>query len=205
MKPRRWLFIALGITTGLIGSLVLTRVSPVSPEDGWIPDSPFLPDPLPPPTLLLTDHEGRPFDLRELRGRPVAVFFGYTFCPDVCPVTMANLTRAAADLGTEGVRLAIVFVSVDPARDTPEVLTRFRSAFGTPIITVTGSEEHLREQAAGFGVTFRIGAGETEYTVDHSARTYLLDGEGRIIGTLPPLPSPTQAAVSLRAFLERVR
>src|SRR5690606_29587559 len=112
----------------------------------------FLQAPLPPPALSLTDHTGRAVALDGLRGRTVAVFFGYTFCPDVCPLTLSHLSRIHGELDPQARALQVLFVSVDPERDTPERLARYLESFHPSILALTGSFDEIERQARGFGV-----------------------------------------------------
>jgi|YNPBryunderm2012_1023409.scaffolds.fasta_scaffold12506_2 protein SCO1/2 len=126
---------------------------------------------------------GRDLSLSELRGKPVALFFGYTFCPDVCPMTLSELKRVKAELGADGARLQVVFVSVDGARDTPEVLARHLAAFDPDFIGLQGDDATLRRIGPEYGLYYKRHTPEgtsAAYLVDHSSATYLIDAEGRL-------------------------
>ena len=121
-------------------------------------DSPFkgfaaIPE-RPAPDFTLTAHDGTPFELRSTRGKATLVFFGFTHCPDVCPTTMSKLAAALAALGEDGDRVAVVFISVDPERDTPEAIQAYLEAFDPRIVGVTGTLPELEAVAASFGVRF---------------------------------------------------
>lgn len=133
-------------------------------------------------TLDLPDADGKPFKLQNHRGKVVLVFFGYTQCPDVCPTTLAELAAVKKQLGKAGDDVLGVFVSVDPARDTPAVLKPYVGSFGPGFLGLVGSEEQIKAAAKEFKVFYGKVPGKTEgsYTVDHTAGTYVFDREGRV-------------------------
>jgi protein SCO1/2 len=204
MMPRRLLQIAVGASAGLLVALLLIRpgAPPAGMDIAGTP-GPLLAEPLPAPHLALTSHRGEPVRLEDFRGRAVVIFFGYTHCPDVCPLTLAHLSRALDDLGPRADALQVLFVTVDPARDTPEVLTRFLGGFHPSILGLTGSENEVDAQAFDFGVAIHRGEGEN-YLVDHGARTFLLDHEGRIAGSVPAGAGSAELEAGVAAILERV-
>jgi cytochrome oxidase Cu insertion factor (SCO1/SenC/PrrC family) len=108
----------------------------------------------PAPDFTLTDSAGQPWRLADHRGEAVALFFGYTHCPDVCPQTMALMSQAADQLGVDADKLAVVFITVDPERDTPEVLSRYADAFNPSFVGLTGEMEEIQRVAAEFGVQY---------------------------------------------------
>jgi protein SCO1/2 len=132
-------------------------------------------------SLELTDHHGRPRSLADFRGKVVVIFFGFTHCPDVCPTTLAEMAMVAKELGQDAARLQVLFVTVDPERDTPEVLRQYVPAFHPDFLGLRGDAEATARAAREFKIFFQKqplpGGG---YTVDHSAGTYVLDAEGRL-------------------------
>jgi protein SCO1/2 len=132
--------------------------------------------------LALTGHDGKRRSLQEFRGKLVIVFFGYTHCPDVCPLTLAETAQAIRSLGPDADRVQVLFVTVDPERDTPEVLARYVSAFDSRFLGLHGDAETTRKAAQEFKVFFAKNAGSRHdsYTVDHSAQSYILDTRGRL-------------------------
>lgn len=131
--------------------------------------------------LALTDHEGRPRTLADFRGKVVAVFFGFTHCPDVCPTTMVDLAQVVKELGPEGNRVQVLFVTVDPERDTREVLKQYVPSFHPSFLGLYGDADETARAAKEFKIYYRKQpAKEGRYSVDHSAGTYILDGEGRL-------------------------
>jgi protein SCO1/2 len=132
--------------------------------------------------LALTDADGKARTLEDFKGKVTLVFFGYTQCPDVCPTTLAELVSVKRALGADGDRVQGVFVSVDPKRDTPQVLKAYVAGFDPSFVALRGSEEETRAAAANFKVFFAQAPGKTEgsYTVDHTAGSYVFDTQGRV-------------------------
>ena len=130
----------------------------------------------------LTDHNGQPRSLKDFQGKVVALFFGYTQCPDVCPTTLAELAEVKKALGADGAKLQAVFVTVDPERDTPEVLKAYMANFDPDFVALRGSPEQLAAMAKDFKVYYKKVDGKTptSYTMDHSAGSYVYDTAGRL-------------------------
>lgn len=131
--------------------------------------------------LRLPDVEGRERTMEDFRGRLVVVFFGYTQCPDVCPTTLGELATLKKRLGAEGEKLQAVFVTVDPERDTPELLKAYMASFDPGIVALRGTPEQLKAVAQGFKVFYQQVKGSTpgQYTLDHTAGAYVFDPAGR--------------------------
>ncbi len=140
--------------------------------------------PLPTTDFTLASAEG-PVSLHDFRGKVVALFFGYTFCPDVCPFTLQRLDAAKDLLGPASPDLQVVFVSVDPARDTPERVSSYARGFDPDFVGLTGSPEQVASVASSFGI-FYAKAGDRDapedeyYLVDHSAVVLVLDRDGAV-------------------------
>jgi len=132
--------------------------------------------------LPLTDQFGQQRHLKDFAGKVVAVFFGYTNCPDVCPTTMSELAQVKSDLGAEGDRLQVLFVTVDPERDTPEVLKAYMAHFDPSFLALRGSPEELAAVAKGFKIFYKQVPGDTptSYSMDHSAGMYMFDPKGQL-------------------------
>jgi protein SCO1/2 len=132
--------------------------------------------------LSLTDPEGKRRSLAEFKGRLVVVFFGFTQCPDVCPTTLVELAAVKKQLGAEGDKVQGIFVTVDPERDTPELLKAYVDNFGAGFIALRGTPEETLAAAKHFKVFFAKVPGKTEssYTIDHTAGSYLFDPQGRV-------------------------
>jgi protein SCO1/2 len=130
----------------------------------------------------LPDTDGKMRSLADFKGKAVAVFFGYTQCPDVCPTTMAELAQARKQLGPDGDKLQVVFITVDPARDTPKVLKAYMANFDPSFIALVPTPAQLEQVAKDFKVYYKQveGPTPTSYTMDHSAGTYIYDPQGRL-------------------------
>lgn len=130
----------------------------------------------------LTDHDGRPRTLKDFRGKAVVVFFGYTHCPDVCPTTLAEIAEAKRLLGPDGAKVVGVFVTVDPQRDTPEMLKAYMANFGPDFVALRGTPEQLAAVAKEYKMYYKKVDGKTpdSYTMDHSAGSYVYDPQGRV-------------------------
>lgn len=134
-------------------------------------------------TLNLTDQHGQPRSLDDFHGQVVMLFFGFVQCPDVCPTALARAAEVMHALGDDANRVQLLFVTVDPERDTPEVLQAYMAAFDPSFLALTGSMDEIRTAASEFRVFFRQVPTGSSYTVDHSAMTYLIDtrGEPRVV------------------------
>lgn len=133
----------------------------------------------------LVDQNGRHRTWSEFRGKPAALFFGFTNCPDICPTTLGELSLMLTDLGEQADDLSVILISGDPARDTPEVLETYMQSFDPRIVALTGDEEAIAETFSAFNAFRKIIPLEGgAYTVDHSAGVYLFDRDGRFTGTL---------------------
>ena len=141
-------------------------------------------EPYPPASeFVLARDDGTSFQLSEKRGDIVLLFFGYTSCPDVCPTTLAELNQALEKLSDDDVsRVQVVFITVDPERDTPERAQTYVNHFNTSFVGLSGTEEELSKVWVGYGVFREIvdGASAAGYLVNHTARVTLIDGEGNL-------------------------
>jgi protein SCO1/2 len=129
----------------------------------------------------LTDHNGKPRTLADFKGKAVVIFFGYTHCPDACPTTLSELALVMKELGKDAERLQVLFVTVDPERDTPEVLSRYVPAFHPRFLGLYGDSDATARTAKEFKIIYqKQSLKDGSYTVDHSAGTYLYDTAGRV-------------------------
>lgn len=130
----------------------------------------------------LTDHNGKTRTLADFRGKVVVMFFGYTQCPDVCPTTMLEMKAAMQQLGADAQRVQILFVTVDPERDTRELLSSYVPAFDPSFLGLYGDLETTAKTAKEFRVFYQKQPGSTasSYTVDHTAGSYVFDPQGRV-------------------------
>jgi protein SCO1/2 len=131
--------------------------------------------------LELPDADGRPRTLEDFRGKVTLVFFGFVQCPDVCPTTLAELAEVKRMLGAEGERVQGVFVTLDPERDTPQILKSYVSAFHPSFVALRGTPEQTKAAAQEFKVFFAKVPGKGDsYTIDHTAASFLFDAQGRV-------------------------
>lgn len=133
----------------------------------------------------LESHKGEVVTEQTLKGRPSAVFFGFTHCPEVCPTTLFDLTGLLQELGPDADKITPVLITVDPERDTKSVLAEYMQSFDPRILALTGSPADVDAAAKAFKVFYRkVPADNGSYTMDHSAVVYLMDREGRFAGSL---------------------
>lgn len=176
------------------------KVSGEDPFDGAISIEP----PIDLPDFTLSNQDGQRFKLSELRGRHILLTFGFTNCPDICPMTLSDFQQVRDMLGDRADEAAFVFISVDGRRDSPAVLRSYfayRQLDG--IIALTGSEEMVRAIGAPLGLSFEVSgdASTGDYTVNHTAGSFLLDARGRWIMRFQFGLPPDQIAAELRALL----
>lgn len=154
--------------------------------------------------LLLRDHRGQPRSLADFRGRVVVLFFGYTHCPDVCPTTLSDMAAAFKLLGPErAAQVQVLFVTVDPERDTPELLGQYVPYFHPDFLGLHGTSEEVARAAKDFRIVYRrhVEAGASDYLIDHTAGSYVLDRAGRLRLFLPFAQSAPDIAHDLERLL----
>ncbi len=151
----------------------------------------------------LTDHTGKVRTLADFRGKIVAIFFGYTHCPDVCPTTLSDFAMAIRELGPDGKKVQVLFITVDPERDTAELLGKYVPSFNPTFLGMYTDPASLAELARDFKVVYQKNSikGPTEYLIDHSAGTYIFDSQGRIRLHIAYGTGPMAIAQDLRALL----
>ncbi len=158
---------------------------------------------------LLMDTKGRAVTNEDFPGRFQLISFGYTFCPDICPTTLAEMSLVMDKLGERSARLQPIFVTVDPERDTPEVLDRYTHFFHPAIIGLTGSPELVRRVADHFKVRYEKhrepGAEPGKYSVDHSAGMYLLGPDGRFLVKFAYATPPQEIATRISALMKEAK
>ncbi len=144
-------------------------------------------------------------ELKDFRGKLVLLYFGYMFCPDICPTALIGLTAALKALNAEErAKVAIIFVSLDPRRDTAKLLADYVAFFHPDIIGATANEAEIARIAQRYKVTYRVQSSETNgnYSVDHSSLVYLLDGAGEMVTTFPHGSAPEIITAALRTQLQ---
>ena len=186
--PMRAALVALALATALTG--VATEAAP-SPAAGIVAGH-----------YDLVRSDGTRVTERSFPGRWQLVFFGFTNCPDICPTTLLSVRHALDELGPLGTNIEPVFITLDPARDTPEKLRDYLHGFGPTFVGLTGTEADVREAARAFRVYLEVRAlSEDSYTVDHSAFLYLLDPDGHFVQLLSGDAPGHQLADTLREAL----
>lgn len=152
--------------------------------------------------FALTAPDGSTVTDKTLAGKPYAIFFGFTRCPDVCPTNLARMARLRAQLKADGNKFNIVFVSVDPEQDTPAIIGEYVKLFGTPIIGLTGTEGQLAQIKKGYSVfSEKVPTEGGGYTVDHTATTFLMTANGKFAGTIDHQESDTVALEKLKRLV----
>ncbi|CAH1656378.1 SCO family protein [Chelatococcus asaccharovorans] len=151
--------------------------------------------------FTLTSQDGRTVTEKDLRGAPFLVFFGFTHCPDVCPTTLFEASELLRAAGSQGDKLRILFVTVDPERDTPEVMKSYLSAFDPRIIGLSGSPEAIAAIVKSYKVYARKVPTSDGYTMDHTAMVYLMDAKGRFVNGFDLKRAPDVAAKDLLSYL----
>ena len=178
---------ALLVSTGVF--IWYTGTSPGKPSIG----GPF----------SLVDGDGRTVTDKDFRGKYMLVYFGYTFCPDVCPTSLNTMVDAVERLGAKAARIQPLFITIDPARDTPEVVKQYAAAFGTRVIGLTGTQAQIDAVASAYRVYYREQRTNSEpnsYSMDHSSLLYLMGPDGNFVAPV----RPEQAAEQLAATLNRL-
>jgi protein SCO1/2 len=153
--------------------------------------------------LRLTGHDGKPHSIADFRGKVVVVSFGFTHCPDVCPTTLSDIATALKQLGADASRVQVLFVTVDPQRDTRELLSQYVPAFDPSFLGLYGDEASTERAKKDFKVYAQARPGKPgeSYTVDHSAHIYVLDPQGKLRLLMAPGTPPAAIAADLRVLL----
>jgi protein SCO1/2 len=153
------------------------------------------------PLFALTTHRGLRLAPELVKGHPVAVVFGFTHCPDVCPTTLLDWSNVLTSLGPDGDRLKVLFVSVDSERDTPEALKAYMASFDPRVVALTGSAAKIAGAAQAFDAFYEKVADSSSITFDHSTKTYLVGRDGRLAGTVDLRTPGTERRKVLDALL----
>ena len=149
--------------------------------------------------FTLTASDGTPFPSTKLNGKPAALFFGFTHCPDVCPTTLARLAKLRRQLGKGDDALSIVFISIDPERDTPAEIANYLQLFDTPVIGLTGTPAQVEQVKKQYGIfSQKVEQPAGGYSVDHTASVILLDRNGQFAATLSPEEGDPVALAKLK-------
>jgi len=135
--------------------------------------------------FTLTNADGKPFSLHQLRGKFIVLYFGYTFCPDVCPLGLSNISKALASLARDRDQFVPIFITVDPARDTVDLLKLYATNFDPAFVMLTGTDKAINAVKDKYHVYAKSVAHGNAYLVDHSTYVYLLDRDGKFIKHIP--------------------
>lgn len=161
-----------------------------------------LPLPLEQMSFTLSDHRGNTVRPEDWIGQPTLVFFGFTWCPDICPTTLSDISDWLEQIGSDADRLNTVLISVDPERDTPEVLADYLSNFDPRIIGLTGALPQIRKAADGFRASFRkVPRDDGDYTMDHTAGVFLFNADGGFASIIDYHEDPRYAVPKIRRVL----
>ena len=153
--------------------------------------------------LHLTDHHGKPASLQDFKGKVIVLFFGYTHCPDVCPTTMSDMAQTMKLLGKDADQVQVLFVTLDPARDTPDVLAKYVPYFDPRFLGLYGTEAEIAKTAHNFKISASKQPPDARgnYSIDHSAGTYVYDKQGKIRLYFNYGASPATMAHDLRLLM----
>jgi protein SCO1/2 len=174
-------WLVLGVLIGLIFIFGVVLARP------YVLRGSLIEPPAPAPPIQLTDQNGTVFDLAQTKGKLVLIFFGYTTCPDVCPATLADMKRVQEGIGNQSAQVKMVFITVDPQRDTPARLKEYMAIFSKDFVGLSGTQPELEPVWKAYGVyrAIRPGTTDKDYLVDHTARIYVIDKQNRLRLTYP--------------------
>lgn len=191
---------AVALIGGVLAAVFMTAPKAVSIDSGTL-----LQTPRALPEFTLIDEQGQPFTRESLQGRWTVIFPGFTYCPDICPATLAQLKAVQTELGARGDRMQVLLFSIDPERDTPETMQRYVHFFSPAFKGATTPEPDLRAFAQALGVAYAKVPGETDtdYTMDHSAALVLINPRGEIAGYFTPPLRVEALTQDLNRLLER--
>ncbi len=176
---RKWL--AAGLAALLFGLLLGWAITSLL-DATYTYHGTVIQSPDPAKSFTLSGPDGNPVSLQDFRGQAVMLYFGYTFCPDVCPATLVELARAKQLLGKDSENLQVIMVTVDPQRDTPENLEKYVTHFDPSFLGLTGSEDEIAAAATPFGIYYekQEGSAASGYLMDHTASVVVLDPQGHL-------------------------
>jgi protein SCO1 len=182
-KRLSWLLVALGALCAAVAGFWLAREldssAPQLASGTWLGTPRTVTD------FQLTDGDGHPFTAQNLQGKPSLVFFGFTHCPDVCPTTLVKLAQVKKTASLAGMQ--VLFITVDPQRDTPEVVGTYAHGFDPSFIGLTGDQANIDKVTKAFAVAaVRVDLPGGDYTMDHSAAVFLVNSQAQIVGIFTP-------------------
>lgn len=200
MKPATLIRVGVAAVAAVLFMLVLgwwqTR-------DGDRQAAGVLPLPIDQMSFTLTDQSGGTVRPQDWLGRPTMVFFGFTWCPDICPTTLSDISVWLEEIGPDADRMNTVLISVDPERDTPEILGDYLSNFDPRIIGLTGALPEIQKAVDGFRASFtKVLRDDGDYTMDHTANVFLFDAAGRFVSIIDYHEDPRYAVPKIRRAFE---
>jgi protein SCO1/2 len=153
-------------------------------------------------SFQLTDQAGQTVTEKSLQGRPTLIFFGFTHCPDVCPTALFEMSEVLRAMGKDADRVNSYFVSVDPERDTPDIIKTYLQSFDPHLKGLTGSEAQVAAMMSAYRVyAKKVPLKDGDYTMDHTALIYLMDRDGKFVAPFNLKRTPEEAAADLKRFL----
>ena len=186
---------------GLLATFMLTACSSPPPFKAKpVPDSPAA------PAFTLTDQYGTQRSLSDFKGKVVSLFFGFTHCPDICPTHLARQAEVMRQLGTQAEQVAVLFVSLDPERDTPAALKTYMDAFDPRFIALTGSSEQTSKVAKQYKIFWQktpLPDSALVYTIDHTTNSFVIDQAGRLRLVVPHEMSAADVTHDLKLMIEK--
>jgi len=195
------LWLVLGIVAAAVVGITLAMSRPYQYKGSLIEP------PMPAPDFSLRQGTGETFTLSEQKGSVALLFFGYTACPDVCPLTLAEMKRVKSELGRLADQVEVVFITVDPERDTPERMSQYVAGFDEKFIGLSGTEEELAPVYKGYGVyrAKRETGSAAGYLMDHTSVVYLIDPDSNLRLTYAYGTPPEAIAADIRQVLKNAR
>ncbi|MFZ6681426.1 SCO family protein [Undibacterium sp. Tian12W] len=149
----------------------------------------------------LRGHDGKDYSLASFKGKHLLIFFGFTQCPDICPTALSRAVHIRKLLADKAEQLQVIFITIDPERDTPELLAQYMKAFDPSFLGLYGDMKETQEAAAAFKVFYQKVPGGSSYTMDHTAISYVFDDKGKIRLALKHEQTAEQCAADLRALM----
>jgi protein SCO1 len=192
-----WALVAISVLVG--GAIMLGHLQEAARQGTALPGAArFGGD------FALVDENNEVFSSSSLKGQPYVIFFGFTHCPDICPTTLFEITQLLEALGDKADKLKVLFVTVDPARDTPEQLKQYMSAFDPRIVALTGTEAQISDVEKKYRIfAEKVGTSEGDYTMNHTATVFLFDANGTLASTLTWQESEETRAAKLERLVDR--
>jgi len=197
MKARHWIITAIAGVAGF-AVVALSLVFVVGARPGGTVSVASIGGP-----FTLVDDTGAPVSDKTLAGKPYAIYFGYTYCPEVCPTTLFDLSRWIKDLGPDADKLNYVFVTVDPERDTPKLMHAYLSSFDKHIRGFTGTPAQIAKIAGEYRVYYKkVPTGDGSYEMDHSSMIYLMDAQEKFVSLIAYQEKDASAVAKLKSLAE---